>query len=100
MVTVSPEEATDWALVILLNGEAWVPGLLSLPVGEMNQVVAKAETGSKASSGRTRSTRPNGSEAVFIVVGAGLKCVRGSGRQPGFARSSSDLRRASTAQIS
>ena len=24
-VTVSPEDATDWALVMLLNGAAWVP---------------------------------------------------------------------------
>src|SRR5476649_406258 len=50
MVTVSSDEATDCALVTLLNGDACVPELLSLPVGETYQVAAVAETVSSANS--------------------------------------------------
>jgi hypothetical protein len=42
-MTVSPEEATDWAFMMVASGLAAEPLLLSLPVGDRNQVAAKAD---------------------------------------------------------
>ena len=72
---MSPEEATDCALVMLLKGLAWVPELLSLPVGATNQLAAQRGSEVSATKGnklRHRLRAEGRAREFFMCWGDGL----------------------------
>ena len=65
------DRTTSRALVSVLNGRDWVPGLASLPVGEMKKMVGPA-----AQEAVTAQTQPNKARQSLRIV---LAPIFGSG---------------------
>src|SRR4051812_21554674 len=61
---------------MLLNGDACVPGLLSLPVGATYQVVASAAEWRNSASGRTASARGRFfAVGIIFILGVGISAL-------------------------